>query len=210
LQTVFVEMMIKDFGARVESVWKNLRPVTKKMIFGALQAKGENLPTTQTQKFSYDTQSDWELSRLLTALDEQSIDAEVRKDTEKLAEINQLAETLVNVLETKTGSAEVFIQLAERLLRKNDYNKFDKLTDKLSERFSAGEIAEIIRQTDMAQIRAVAFETLSMLPTAQIIPLLEDPLYFEIARNAIEQQAFEYESEEAREILEQIEFGIDE
>lgn len=210
MQTDLVEMMIKDFGARVESVWKNLRPVTKKMIFGALQAKGENLPTTQTLKFSYDTQSDWELSRLLTALDEQSIDAEVRKDTEKLAEINQLAETLVNVLETKTGSAEVFIQLAERLLRKNNYNRFDKLTDALSERFSANEIAEIIRQTDMAQIRAVAFETLSMLPTVQIIPLLEDPLYFEIARNAIEQQAFEYESEEAREILEQIEFGFDE
>lgn len=203
-------MMIKDLGARIESVWEGLRPVTKKMIFGALQANSGNAPTIQAQKFSYDTQSDWELSRLLTALDEQLKNAEVRKDAEKLAEITELAETLVKVLEAQTESAEVFIQLAERLLKKNDFVKFDKLTDSLAERFSAGEIAEIIRQTDLAQIRAVSFETLSMMPPAKIVPLLDDPLYYEIARNALEQQAFEYDSEEAREVLEQIEFGFDE
>ncbi|CAN5401660.1 hypothetical protein BH10ACI1_BH10ACI1_12010 [soil metagenome] len=203
-------MMIKDFGARVESVWEGLRPVTKKMIVGALQASSGNTPTVQPQKFSYDTQSDWELSRLLTALDEQAKLAIVTNDGDKLAEINQLSETLVKVLEAKTESAEVFIELAARILKKNDYKGFDKLTDSLSERFSAGEIAEIIRQTDLAQIRAVAFETLSMMPPVLLLPLLDDPLYFEIARNAIEQQAFEYESEEARDILEQIEFGIDE
>ena len=183
-------MMIKDLGARVESVWENLRPVTKKMIVGALQASSGNVPVVQKQKFSYDTQSDWELSRLLTALDDQIKDAEVRKDAEKLAEINQLAETLVIVLEAQTESAEVFIQLAKRVLKRNDFKNFDKLADTLSERFSAGEIAEIIRQTDLAQIRAVAFETLSLMPTANLLPLLDDPLYFEIARNAIEQQAF--------------------
>lgn len=203
-------MMIKDLGARIESVWEGLRPVTKKMIFGALQANSGNAPTIQAQKFSYDTQSDWELSRLLTALDEQLKNAEVRKDAEKLAEITELAETLVKVLEAQTESAEVFIQLAERLLKKNDFVKFDKLTDSLAERFSAGEIAEIIRQTDLAQIRAVSFETLSMMPPAKIVPLLDDPLYYEIVRNALEQQAFEYDSEEAREVLEQIEFGFDE
>ena len=32
--------------------------------------------------------------------------------------------------------------------------------------------------------------------------MLQDPIYFDIARNAIEQQAFEYESEEARRLLE--------
>lgn len=202
-------MMIKDLGARVESVWEGLRPVTKKMIFGALQANSANSPTIQAQKFSYDTQSDWELSRLLTALDEQLKNAEVRKDAEKLAEITELAETLVKVLEAQTESAEVFIQLAERILKKNDFVKFDKLSNSLAERFSAGEIAEIIRQTDLAQIRAVSFETLSMMPPAKIVPLLDDPLYYEIARNALEQQAFEYDSEEAREVLEQIEFGFE-
>ena len=203
-------MMIKDFGARVERVWEDLRPVTKKLIVRALQASSANAPTVQTQKFSYDTQSDWELSRLLTALDEQASEAKINNDAEKLAEIRQLSDTLVIVLEAKTESAEVFIQLSERFLQKNYFQRFDKFSDALSERFSAGEIAEIIRQTDLAQIRAVAFETLSLMPTSFILPLLDDSLYFGIARNALEQQAFEYESEEAREVLEQIEFGIDE
>ena len=200
-------MMIKDFGARVESVWEDLRPVTKKMIVGALQASSGTLPIIKPKKFSYDTQSDWELSRLLTALDEQAAEAMINNDGEKLAEIRQLANTLVIVLEAQTESAEVFIQLSERFLRRNNYQRFDKFADALNDRFSAGEIAEIIRQTDLAQIRAVAFETLSLLSPAILLPLLDDPIYFEIARNALEQQAFEYESEEAREILEQLLFN---
>jgi hypothetical protein len=200
-------MTIKDFGARVESVWEGLRPITKKMLVGALQASSASSPTTaQTQKFSYDAHADWELSRLLSALDEQAKTAEVKNDAEKLREIKQLAETCATVLESKTASAEVFIQLATRTLQRNDFKKIDRLADILSERFSAGEIAEIIRQTEMAQIRAVAFETLAMLPVSAILPLLDDSVYFDIARNALEQQAFEFESEEAREVLEQLEF----
>jgi hypothetical protein len=141
----------------------------------------------------------------LTALDEQSKTAEARSDAAKLDEISQLAETCVRVLETQSGSAEVFIQLAERALKQHDYNKLDKLSDKLSERFSAGEIAEIIRQTDFAQIRAIAYETLALLPVPAILPLLDDSLYADIAANALEQKAFEYESEEARDVLEQFE-----
>jgi hypothetical protein len=200
-------MTIKDFGARVESVWEGLRPITKKMLVGALQASSANSPATApTQKFSYDAHADWELSRLLSALDEQAKTAEVKNDAEKLREIKQLAETCATVLESKTASAEVFIQLATRTLQRNDFKKIDRLADILSERFSAGEIAEIIRQTEMAQIRAVAFETLAMLPVSALLPLLDDSVYFEIARNALEQQAFEFESEEAREVLEQLEF----
>ncbi|MCU1290632.1 MAG: hypothetical protein JWN60_2861 [Acidobacteria bacterium] len=202
--------MIKDFGAPVEKVWEGLRPVTKKMIVGALQADSGNSPNhAQTQKFSYDTQSDWELSRLLTALDEQLKDAAIRKNVKKLAEIRELAETCVRVLETQTGSAEVFIQLAERILRRNNYDKFDKLSDTLTHRFSPSEIAEIIRQTEAAQIRAVAYETLALLPTASLITLLDDTLYAEIAVNALEQQAFEYDSDEARQILDQLDLEID-
>jgi hypothetical protein len=198
-------MTIKDFGSRVEMVWEGLRPMTKKMIVGALQASSGTLPNTaQTQKFSYDSQSDWELSRLLTVLDEQEKDAEVRKDSEKLAEIRQLAETCVRVLEAKTESAEVFIQLATRILKQNDYEKFDRLSDLLGQRFSAGEIAEIVRQTELPQIRAVAYETLALLPSNSLVSLLDDPLYAEIAVNSLEQQAFEYDSEEARQILEQM------
>jgi hypothetical protein len=199
-------MTIKDFGARVESVWEGLRPITKKMLVGELQAGSPNSPTVQTQKFSYDAHSDWELSRLLTALDEQAKNAEVRNDAEKLREIRQLAETCAAVLESKTASAEVFIQLATRTLQRNDFKKIDRLADILNERFPVSEIAEIIRQTEMAQIRAVAFETLAMMPVSAILPLLDDSVYFDIARNALEQQAFEFESEEAREVLEQLEF----
>ncbi len=206
LQTKFIEMTIKDFGARVESVWEGLRPMTKKMIVGALHSGSGNTPTVAAQKFSYDAHADWELSRLLSALDEQAKNAEVRKDVENLREIRQLANTCAAVLESKTESAEVFIQLATRTLQRNDFNKVDRLADILTQRFSAGEIAEIIRQTDLAQIRAVAFETLALLPVSSILSLLDDPIYFEIARNAIEQQAFEFDNADAQAVLEQIEF----
>ena len=115
----------------------------------------------------------------------------------------------MRVLESQSGSAEVFIQLAERAIRKHDYNKLDTLADRLAERFSAGEIAEIVRQTEMPQIRAIAYETLAMLDVRDIVPLLDDPLYDDIAANALEQKAFEFESDEARDALEQYDYEND-
>src|SRR3982751_6090408 len=190
-------MMIKELGARVFSVWEGLRPITKKMLVGAMQSPSATTPNNSTQKFSYDAHADWELSRLLTALDEQSR-AGSPPDEVKLDEISQLAETCVRLLEAQSGSAEVFIQLAERAIKKHDYNKLDKLSDRLLERFSAGEIAEIVRQTEMPQIRAIAHETLSLLPVPALVPFLDDPLYSDITANALEQKAIEYDSEEAR------------
>lgn len=210
MQTVFyffIKMTIKDLGARVNSVWEGLRPMTKKMLVGVWQANSGNMPPAPTQKFSYDAHADWELSRLLSALDEQTKDAEAEKNTEKLSEINKLAETCSAVLQTQTESAEVFIQLAERILLLNDFNQFDALADVLAKRFSAAEIAEIIRQTDRAQIRAVAFETLAMMSVSKILPLLDDPIYHEIAHIVLEQQAFEFENQDAQIILDQLEFG---
>jgi hypothetical protein len=143
----------------------------------------------------------------LTALDEQSKSSDVRSDAEKLREISQLADTCVQVLEAQSASAEVFIQLAERALKKHDYNKLEKLADRLGERYSAGEIAEVVRQTESPQIRAIAYETLALLPVQAITPLLDDSLYADIAANALEQKAFEYESDEARDVLEQYDIG---
>lgn len=199
-------MTIKNFGARVVSVWEGLRPMTKKMLVGALQTSGGNQTNAPSQKFSYDVHAEWELSRLLSALDEQTKDAEVRKDAGRLEEIKQLAETCAKVLQTQTASAEVFIQLATRTVQRNDFANLDRLADVLAQRFSAGEVAEIIRQTELAQIRAVAYETLALMPLNNLFPLLDDSLYFEIARNAIEQQAFEFDNEEAQQILEQLDF----
>lgn len=195
-------MMIKDFGARVVSVWEGLRPMTKKMLVGALQASSGNTPT---QKFSYDTHADWELSRLLGALDEQAKDAEIKKDAEKLREIKQLAAACAEVLQEKTESAEVFIQLATRMVERNDFNRLDLLADILLKRFSASETAEIIRQTESAHIRAIAFETLALMPSSSILSLLQDPIYHEIAHIALEQQAFEFDNPEAQRLLEQLE-----
>jgi len=197
-------MMIKEFGGRVASVWDGLRPMTKKMLVRALQSSNSTTANTKNPKFSYDAHADWEVSRLLTALDEQSKTKETRTDPTKLAEIKQLAETCACVLEAQSASAEVFIQLAERVIKENNYDRLDKLSDRLSERFSAGEIAEIVRQTELPQIRAIAYETLAMLPIPSILPLLDDPLYADIAAGALEQKAYEFDSEEARDILDQL------
>lgn len=198
-------MMIKDLGTGIVSVWEGLRPETKKLLVGVLETK--TIPTqTPTQRYSYDAHADWELSRLLTALDEQTRNPASHKNTEILNEISQLAETCVRVLESQSGSAEVFIQLAERAIKKHDYNKLDMLADRLAERFSAGEIAEVVRQTEVPQIRAIAYETLAMLPVGLLVPLLDDPLYADIAANSLEQKAFEFDSDEARDVLEQYEF----
>jgi hypothetical protein len=191
-------MMIKELGGKVASVWDGLRPVTKQMLVGALKAGSTN---PKTPKFSYDAHADWEVSRLLSALDEQS--KKVKRGSQKFSELTQLADTCVRVLEAQSASAEVFIQLAERAVKDNDYGRLDKLADHLAERYSASEIAEIVRQTETPQVRAIAYETLATLPIPHIVPLLDDPLYSGIAAGALEQKAFEFDSDEARDILEQ-------
>jgi len=193
-------MMIKEFGGKVASVWDGLRPVTKQMLVGALKTGSTN---PKTPKFSYDAHADFEVSRLLSALDEQSKKSEIRRDAAKYNELTQLADTCVRVLEAQSASAEVFIQLAERAIKENNYNRLDKLADHLAERYSSSEIAEIVRQSETPQVRAIAYETLAMLPIPQILPLLDDPLYSGIAAGALEQKAFEFDSDEARDILEQ-------
>ena len=197
-------MMIKEFGGKIASVWDGMRPVTKNMLVGALQSSNSVQPNNKTTKFSYDAHADWEVSSLLAALDEQSKSKEARADETKFFEITQLANACANVLEAQSASAEVFIQLAERVIKDNDYSRLDKLADRLAERYSSGEIAEIIRQTELPQIRAIAFETLAMLPIPFILPLLDDPLYADIAIVSLEQKAYEFDSDEARDILDQL------
>jgi len=196
-------MMMKNFGARVASVWEGLRPVTQKMLVRALQTTTAAPTPSPAPKFHYDATADWEVSRLLSVLDEQARSKDVRADTSRLVEIETLANACATVLENQTASAEVFIQLATRAIKSNDYNHLDKLADRLGERFSAGEVAEVIRQTDMPQIRAIGYETLAMMRIPAIVPLLDDPIYSGIAASALEQMAFEFDSDEARDILEQ-------
>lgn len=199
-------MTIEEFGGKVASVWEGLRPVTKKMVVGAMKA-GDPTPS-QSQRSYYDAHADWEVSRLLSALDEQSSATDTRRDTTKLHEIKELAETCARILESQSASAEVFIQLATRAIRESDYRRLDRLADTLAERYSAGEIAEIVRQTEMPQIRAVGYETLAMMPVENLIPLLDDALYSGIGAAALEQKAFEFDSDEARDVLDQYDNGL--
>jgi hypothetical protein len=194
-------MTIKEFGGKIATIWEGLRPNTQKMLVGALHGKGQSV--SQAPKFFYDATADWEVSSLLSALDERSRASEVRNDKEKLDEIIQLADTCVRVLESQSASAEVFILLASRAVRSNDYNRLDRLADALAERYSPGEIAEIVRQTEIPQIRAIAYETLAMIPVPALLPLLDDPLYQGIAAAALDQKAYEFDSEEARDVLDQ-------
>ena len=149
--------------------------MTRNMLVGALQTSSTSSPHTKTPKFSYDAHADWELSRLLFALDERTRSSEAQSDSETLDEMNKLADTCARVLEAQSGSAEVFIQLAERALRRHDYKKLDSLADRLAEKFSAGEIAEIIRQTESPQIRAIAYETLATLSVNSVAPSASRP-----------------------------------
>ena len=73
-------MTIKEFGPKLANIWNGLRPVTKKMLVGAHTGDNSTTATTQAPKLYYDAHADWEVSRLLTALDEQS---KTTKDTAK-------------------------------------------------------------------------------------------------------------------------------
>ncbi|NNE98766.1 MAG: hypothetical protein HKN25_07070 [Pyrinomonadaceae bacterium] len=193
--------MNKNFGTRVENVWKDLRPITKEFLVDVL--KTNKKPKKQT--VSYDAHSDWELSRLLGALDASS---GMKPDSVDIKEMKRLADICVSVLEEKTVSADIFIQLAKRALKRNDFAKIDKLADILHERFAAGEIIEVIRATEIPQISAIAYETLAIMPVSSIAPHIKDPLYFEIACNVLDQQANEFQNREAKQVLEGLEAGF--
>lgn len=194
--------MIKDLGAGIVSAWEGLRPTTRNMLVGALESPGTIQTMGQQPKFFYDVHSDWELTRLLNALDEQRTAGLPEITSEKLAEIDQLAEICVRVLRESSASAEVFLKLAERALIKHDYRQIDELGDQLDKKYSAHEIAEVIRQTGYPQIRAISYEALVMQPVRDLAALAGDPLYGDIALAALEQKAFEFENDAARDFLE--------
>ncbi|GIU81458.1 MAG: hypothetical protein D6687_03090 [Acidobacteria bacterium] len=194
--------MIKGLGPQIEKVWNGLRPTTREMLTRALQKK------LTPSKFFYDVHLDWELSKLLAVLDDQLAKEEKktsgRKSRQKIKEIKLLAEACASVLQSQTESAEVFIQLVERALKKKDYAKVEAISQILNERFSAGEVCEIIRQTTNPVIRALAYESLALFPPSLLMLLVDDPFYGDIAKNALEIQAFDYESEEAQKFLEEM------
>ena len=196
-------MMIEDFGARVVSVWEGLRSTTRNLVERALQSSGAVAAGVAPQRGEsrpYDARADWELSRLLAALDERSAEAGASMNAEQEKELRRVAETIALVLQNQTQSAEVFAQLVERTHRQRDYARIDRLADTLAARFAPSEVCELARNNN-AVVRALAQEALAQTPTSTLIGLLGDPVDAEIAREALERQAEEYGSEEARRIV---------
>ena len=196
-------MMVEEFGARVASVWEGLRATTRNLVERALQAPGAASvsPATGGGSISYDARADWELSRLLSALDERAAEAGTASlNAEQVRDLRRMADTCAAVLQNQTQSAEVFAQLVMRAHSAHDFARIDALADALSLRFAPSEICELAR-CPFAVVRALAQEALAQAPTSVLISLLADPVDLEIARDALERQAIEYGSDEARRIV---------
>lgn len=197
-----MRVMIEDYGARIASVWEGLRQTTRKMIVGALQSPGTNPLPAQTHggAVSYDARSDWELSRLLSALDDRGAESGSTISDEKSREVRRMAEACAVLLQHQAQSAEVFAQLIIRAHRAHDFARIDVLADALSSRLAPSEMCELARH-DHAVVRALANEALAQAPTGVLIALIADPVDTDIARDALERQAVEYGNEEARQLV---------
>ena len=208
----FKMMTFEDFGARVASVWQGLMPSTRSLVERALKGvpslagAGAAAAARKSRPDSiYDARSEWELSRLLAALDERAAEkGSTVLSVEQACELSRLTETCAAVLHVEARSAEVFAQLLERALRSHDYARVDELAGTISTRLAPSEVCEMARNPHPA-VRAIANEALLQAPTAVLIGLLGDPVDADVARTALEGQADEYDSEEARWIVNALE-----
>ena len=162
-------------------------------------------PATQRADTAYDARSEWELSKLLAALDERAAERGGEAlSADQSRELDRVAETCARVLRSGARSAEVFAQLLERALRTRDYARVDAIADVMTARLAPSELCEMARNANPA-IRAVAQEAMLQLPTSVLVALLGDPVDADVARAALESQANEYESEEARFVVSALE-----
>jgi hypothetical protein len=190
----------EEFGGRVASAWEGLRPTTRTIIERALQPA----PASHGGA-NYDARSEMELSRLLEALDERAREAgALRLDAEQSRELVRVADACALVLYSGGRSAEVFGQLLERALLARDYGRVDRVSDTLTSRLAPSEICELARNANPA-VRAIAHEALAQKPPSVLVELLGDPVDAGEAREALEIQADDYDSEEARWIVNTLE-----
>jgi hypothetical protein len=195
-----LNITIEDFGDRVATVWQGLRSTTRDLMEKALTANAARPVVPAARTLPYDARADWELSRLLTVLDERAADARELLSSEQSSNLEKMAETCAAVLLDRTQSAEVFAQLVERAHVRCDYARIDALADALSKRLAPAEICELARSGNVV-VRALAHESLVTAPTSVLVGLLRDPVDAGIARDVLERQAVDYDSEEARQIV---------
>lgn len=220
-------MTIEDFGFRVATVWQGLRPTTRSLIERALlqrAASNNNAHVLNNPKtpatvqpnvvqpgnvqarvhVSADARAEWELSRLLAALDERAIKQDEPLDQARRLELRRVSDACAQVLQHQAQSAEAFAQLLERALLARDYKQVDALADTISSRLNPGEMCELARHPQAA-VRAIAHEALAQVSTETLFQLFNDPVDHEVAHTALIIQADEYNSEQARMILYAIE-----
>ena len=191
-----------DFGARIATVWSELRPSTRGMVERALKARLAGAAATLS--FQYDARADLELSRFLAALDDRAAEKSEVLDAETGGRLKSVADTCAAVLQEKTESAEVFAQLVRRASTQRDYKRIDVLADALNVRFPPSEICELARSEDKI-VRELANEALARFPISILTTLLNDPVDADTARAALRRQIVEYGSEEARQIVNALE-----
>jgi len=195
-----LNITIEDFGVQVAAVWQGLRSTTRDLVEKALTANAARPVPPAGRVLPYDARADWELSRLLKVLDERATEARESLSSEQSNNLEKIANTCAAVLLDRTQSAEVFAQLVERAHARHDYAGIDALADALAKRLAPAEICELARSGNVV-IRALAHESLVTAPTSVLVGLLRDPVDAGIARDVLERQAVDYDSEEARQIV---------
>lgn len=182
---------MKSCELPVANVLAGLQPATRLLVERALAAPVTALPERQGAGLH----TERELSRLLDSLDKQLVKCEgpARR------ELQRIAETCAAMLQAQVISAEVFAQLAARAHGQHDFARLDALGEVL-QRFAPSEVCEVARHPHPV-IRALGCETLVHLPTHQLAQLLTDIVDAPLARFALEQKAFAYDSEEALRLL---------
>ena len=202
-------MMIEEFGPRVVSVWNHLRTTTRNLVERAWKSSAGGSVMQLPQSTPYDPRADHELSQLLAALDEHTVEKGLPAG-DAAREARRLADACAGVLTQQTQSAEVFSQLIQRAHLRQDFARVDALAGMLSERLAPSEVCELARSNNVV-VRALAHEALTQMPAARLMALLRDPVDAMVARHALERQATEYASEEAYRALREFEdFGTEE
>lgn len=205
--------ILEDFGARVENIWKDLRPTTRSLVERAWRTTPGAVGTIpRTQTAAYDARADAELSRLLTALDEQAGELTNPASDERSRKARRMADTCAGLLMEQTQSAEMFAKLILRAQALKDYASMDRIADALAKRLAPSEVCELAR-SDNIIVRALGQEVLTQAPPATLAVLARDPIDASEARLALIRQAHEYGSDTARTVLRELEreeFGVEE
>jgi hypothetical protein len=196
-------MMIEEFGPRVASVWNHLRTTTRNLVERAWKSSAGGSVMQVPQSTPYDPRADHELSQLLAALDEHTIELE-SPASDAAREALRLADACAGLLSQQTQSAEVFSQLIKRAHHRHDYARVDALAGIMSRRLAPSEVCELARSNNVV-VRALAQEALTQMPASLLMALLRDPVDALVARHALERQATEYASEEAYRALREFE-----